>query len=99
MVEQVHDKAIPIFEKAFPEKTAVFTFDNSSGHAAMAPDTLVASRMNLKPGGNQPIMHSIVYGPNNMLQSMIFLAHETDNPDLIGKPKGMRRILEERRLW
>ena len=65
----------------------------------MAPDALVASRMNLKPGGNQPIMHSTVYGPNNTLQSMIFLTHETDNPDLVGKPKGMRRILKERGLW
>ena len=98
MVEQVRDKAIPIFEKAFLEKTAVFIFDNSSSHTAIAPDALVASRINLKPSGNQPIMHSTVYGPNNMLQSMIFLAHETDNPDLVGKPKGMRRILEERGL-
>ena len=35
-------------------------FDWSSGHAAMAENALVASRMNLKCAGKQPVMHDTV---------------------------------------
>ena len=43
MISQVKEKAIPIFEKRFPGKKAIFAFDNSSGYAAFAEDALVAS--------------------------------------------------------
>ena len=43
MISQVKEKAIPIFEKQFPGKKAIFAFDNSSGYAAFAEDALVAS--------------------------------------------------------
>ena len=56
MAEHVQ-KAIQIFEISFPGDIAVFAFDNSSGHACKAKDALVANRMNLGPGGSQPIMH------------------------------------------
>src|SRR3954449_7001538 len=62
MIKQVRDKAIPIFEKAFPGDTALFLFDNSSGHACKAPDALVANRMNMKPKGKQPKMRATVMG-------------------------------------
>ena len=55
MVKQT-EKAIAIFNKAFPEDIAVFAFDNSSGHACKAKDAL----MNLRPGGKQPEMHNTV---------------------------------------
>ena len=32
----------------------VWVFDHSSGHTAFAPDALVASRLNKRPGGCQP---------------------------------------------
>ena len=50
LLEQIKPKAIPIFEAKFSNATAVFTFDNSTNHAAYAKDALVVTRMNLSPG-------------------------------------------------
>src|SRR5207248_9009443 len=93
MVEQTK-KAIAIFNKAFPGDIAVFAFDNSSGHACKAKDTLVANRMNLRPSGKQPKMHNTKWG-DGIEQSMIFLEGDKEwdtnipiPPELIGKPKG-----------
>lgn len=98
-------KAIDIFNKAFPGDIAVFAFDNSSGHACKAKDALVANRMNLRPGGKQPLMHATKWG-NGVCQSMVFLADDknwdTDipiSPELVGQPKGIKRVLQERGLW
>src|SRR3954470_22348043 len=57
LLEQIEHKAIPIFEILYPNCIALFAFNNSSNHAVFSKDALVASRMNLKPGGKQPIMH------------------------------------------
>lgn len=97
MVKQVKEKAIPIFEKRFPGKVALFAFDNSSGHAAFSPNALVASRMNMKPGGKQPRMRQTVF--NGQVQSMVFTSNDAPSPNLVGEPKGMRQVLEERGLW
>ena len=98
-------KAIDIFNKAFPGDVAVFAFDNSSGHACKAKDALVANRMNLQPGGKQPVMRNTKWG-NGVEQSMVFLAGDREwdtgvpiDPELVGKPKGMKRVLQERGLW
>lgn len=104
MVKQVLEKAIPIFEKAFPNHMGVFAFDNSSGHSFKAPDALVASRININPGGKQPIMHDTYYAGN--VQSMVFRIGDcfwdTTIPisaGLITAPKGMKQVLQERELW
>jgi hypothetical protein len=104
MVEQTK-KAIAILDKAFPGDIGVFAFDNSSGHACKAKDALVANRMNLRPGGKQPIMHKTKWG-NGIEQCMVFLDGDKDwgtdtpiLPELVGKPKGMKRVLQERGLW
>ena len=60
MVEQTR-KAIRVFNHAFRDGIAVFAFDNSSGHACKAPTALVASRMNLGPGGKQPRMRNTYF--------------------------------------
>ena len=98
-------KAIDIFNKAFPGDIAVFAFDNSSGHACKGKDALVANRMNLRPGGKQPAMRNTKWG-NGIEQSMVFLDGDRDwdtgvpiRPELVGKPKGMKRVLQERGLW
>ncbi|CAB4429755.1 unnamed protein product [Rhizophagus irregularis] len=36
-----------------------------SNHAAFSKDALVASQMNLNPGGKQPVMRNTYFGPNN----------------------------------
>src|SRR6266511_4133036 len=71
LIEQVKTKAIPIFETLFPNCIALFAFDNSSNHAAFKSDALVASRMNLKPGGKQPKMRNTIFGSNNQHRSMV----------------------------
>ncbi|KAF8578969.1 hypothetical protein K439DRAFT_1648612 [Ramaria rubella] len=81
---------------------AVFFFDCSSAHEAFAPDALCTQKMNVKPGGNQPHMHSTVIPLDcpavskcGTHQSMVFTSADTNDPQLIGKPKGMAWICEE----
>ncbi|RIB14252.1 hypothetical protein C2G38_2195671 [Gigaspora rosea] len=70
LLEQVRDKAIPTFEAKFPNAIAVFAFDNSTNHSVYAEDTFIATRMNLKPAGNQPIMRSTTFvGANGQLKT------------------------------
>jgi hypothetical protein len=95
MVAQTR-KAITIFNKAFPGDIVVFAFDNSSGHACKA---IVANRMNLRPGGKQPLMHDTKWG-NGVYQSMVFIEGDKDwgtdtpiSPEFVGQPKGMKRVL------
>lgn len=61
LLNQIKNKAIPIFETKFPDAIAVFAFDNSANHAAYAKNALVAKRMNLGPGGKQPIMRPTTF--------------------------------------
>jgi hypothetical protein len=93
---------IAIFKLAFPSDKAVFAFDNSSGHACKASDALITTRMNLKPGGKQPIMHNTVLECGRV-QSMVFQQEDTEwdssipiPSDMIGKAKGMQRVMQER---
>ena len=73
LLQQIEQKAIPIFEALYPNCIAVFAFDNSSNHAAFSQDALVASRMNLGPGGKQPKMQRTFFGPNNQPQDMVII--------------------------
>lgn len=101
LLEQIKHKAIPIFEAKFPNATAVFAFDNSTNHAAYAKDALVAQRMNLGPGGKQPIMRSTTFFDINGQQKIQQMIFDENHPDatMRGQPKGIRRVLMERGLW
>lgn len=100
MVDQTIKHAVPIFELAFPGCQGLFAFDNAANHCAFAPDALVASKMNLNPGGAQSKMRDTIDHSRNLAQSMVFA-----NDDLSvqegwrGKPKGAKIILQERGLW
>ena len=59
-MNQVVNRAIPIFEARFPGAKALFAFDNATSHAAYAEDALLAKSMNLSPGGKQPKMRFVV---------------------------------------
>ncbi|CAG8503577.1 10811_t:CDS:2, partial [Scutellospora calospora] len=85
LLNQIQKKAIPIFEAKFPDATAVFAFDNSTNHAAFADDALIAKKINKGPGGKQN-------------QEMVFKEDYPD-PNMRGKPKGIKKVLEKRRLW
>ena len=62
--------------------------------------------MNLGPGGKKPCMRNTVFGPDNTIQYMVFQPGDTDldtglpiADNLRGKPKGLKRVLQERGLW
>ncbi|EAU83213.1 hypothetical protein CC1G_11674 [Coprinopsis cinerea okayama7 len=107
--KQLIKQAIPIFEALFPNAVGEFFFDQSTAHAALAPDALRAHDMNVKPGGKQPKMHDTIIPHSNpnpalrgIVQSMVFdedLPPSHPDYEHRGKPKGMRRVLEERGLW
>lgn len=80
--------AADIAEVKYPKKDGwrhYWVFDQSSCHKAMADDALDASRMNVNPGGQQPLMRDTVWA--GQPQKMVFS---------LGVAKGMRKVLEER---
>src|SRR4051794_23961593 len=97
LINQVVDRAIPIFEARFSGCQALFAFDNASSHAAFSPDALIAKHMNLNPGEKQPKMRS-TYFSEEIQQDMIFPLNY-HIPKLCEKPKGLKQVLIERRLW
>ena len=54
--------AVKVAEAKYPPCAFihVWIFDHSCGHTAFAPDALVATRLNHKPGGKQPAMRDSV---------------------------------------
>ena len=67
----------------------MWVFDHSSCHAAMADDALELSKMNVKPGGKQRIMHDTTW------KRRIWKMYYTDH---YGRKvaKGMKMVLKER---
>lgn len=98
MIRQVLDVALPVFRAAFPDFVGVWIFDNSSNHGCFAPDALRVEKLNLGPGGKQPHLRDGFIHGQQASQSMQF-PPDYDNPDLAGKPKGIKQILKERGLW
>jgi hypothetical protein len=101
------ERTIRLAEHLLPQRVLVFVFDNSSAHNSMPPDALHVSRMNVGPGGAQSHMHDTIIpldnpkGLGGTAQCMQFPENlpESDPHKLFeGKPKGIRRILEERGL-
>lgn len=84
--------AVKIAAVAFPGYRVLFAFDNAANHFTFVDDALVASRMNLNPGGDQPLMK---YGHDFHIdrpQSMIYDDSECVVGKLRGKPKGIKVI-------
>ena len=96
---QLQEKIIPVFEHVHgPGYQALILVDNSQGHSAYAIDALLASRMNLRPGGKQAQMRDGWYMKDggHVVQQMTF---PTDHPEFPNQPKGMKAVLAERGLW
>ena len=79
------ENGVDIFERVHPEAKGIFIFDNAPSHRKMADDALNANRMNVGPGGKQPVMKDTIWG--GQIQKMV---------DENGIPRGMRARLEER---
>lgn len=93
LVKQLED-VMPLFEGFHPGDELIFAFDNSQNHHAMAPDALVASRLNKSDGGkNVPLLRDGWY--HDIHGDKIIQRMQTAD----GKQKGVERILLERGLW
>ena len=79
------EKAVDIFEKIHPEAKGIFLFDNAPSHRKVATDALNVDKMNVHPGGKQPVMRDTVW--EGLVQKLV-------GED--GVPKGMKVIQEER---
>ena len=79
------EKAINIFERKYPNHTALFLFDNAPSHCKCSDDSLNAKKMNVNPGGKQPVMRDTLW--NGEVQKLV---------DNNGIPKGPKLVLEER---
>ncbi|CAG8652896.1 7579_t:CDS:2, partial [Scutellospora calospora] len=101
LLNQIQKKAIPIFEAKFLGAMAVFAYDNSTNHVAFADDALIAKKMNKGPGGKQNIMYPTTFIDINGRRKEQKMVFEEDYPDpnMRGKPKGIKKVLEERGLW
>jgi hypothetical protein len=92
LIKQFKEKALRGFNHLHPGSVAVFIFDNSQNHHAMAPDALRVSRMTLSGGGkNVTVMRNgfFVKSGIKFTQSMM----------VNGKNRGIRSTLEARGLW
>ncbi len=79
------EKTITVFEEIHPSSRGLFLFDNAPSHKKVADDSLKVDKMNVHPGGKQPVMRDSVWDGKS--QRMV-------HPN--GTPKGMKAILEER---
>jgi transposase len=96
---QLREKIIPEFERLHgPEYQALIMVDNSQGHAAYANDALLATKMNLNPGGAVPKLRDgwFMHNGCRISQPMVF---PTDHPTHPNQPKGIKQVLNERGLW
>ena len=82
-------KAVKIAEVLYPSDsfTLLWLFDQSSNHTAMAPDALMAHKMNVSSGGSQPKMRNTIF--DGRIQQMV-----TED----GIAKGLKMVLEERNV-
>ena len=88
VLAQFEEKAVPLFEALHPDKEFIFVFDNSTNQGSRAEDALIVSKMNMGPGGQQPLMREGWYFQNEekFIQSMVLQDGKT--------PKGIKMISE-----
>ena len=77
--------AIAVFKYPQDSYMLLWIFDQSSNHTAKSSDALVASRMNVRPGGKQPVMRDTIF--NGRVQKLVMED---------GTAKGLRMVLMER---
>ena len=94
LIDQVIKKAIPVFEEAHPGCQALFIFDQSSAHAALAPDALKAFEMNKSNGGAQRRQKDTIIPESNPFPEYHGRVQKMTTES--GEQKGLQQTLEER---
>jgi hypothetical protein len=102
---------IKVFGHTHPDRVAIFVFDRSSAHEGFAENALNIHNMNVNPAGKQRRLRDTVIPLSNpdpapgeedtrgQVQKMCFPDHHPD-PELRGKQKGIRVVLQERKsIW
>ncbi len=72
--------------------------DSSQGHSAYSKDALLASRMNMNPGGKQSLLRDGWFMKDGVkiVQNMVFPCDHKQYPNMA---KGMKQVLLECGLW
>ena len=91
VIKQVTEVVLSAFSTMHLGALGLFTFDQSTNHAAFSKDALRATSMNMKPGGKQEVLRPGRFADGSE-QPMVF---RLDHP-LAGQPKGLKQVLEER---
>ena len=86
-------KAIPVFKEAHPRCQALFIFNQSSAHAALAPDTLKAFEMNKSNGGAQRKQKDTIIPESNSFPEYHGRIQKMTMES--GEKKGLQQTLEE----
>ena len=100
-------EVIEIRKKRLPWARVIWRFDHSTNHTAKCTTALNVYQMNIGFGGKKPVMRdttvldkgSLLY---NQVQRMVLEQGDLDEKgkpikdELIGKPKGLKRVLDER---
>jgi len=102
---------IKVFDHTHPDRVAIFVFDRSSAHEGFAENALNVHNMNVNPGNKQRRLRDTVIPLSNpdpapgeedtrgQVQKMCF-PDDHHKPELRGKPKGMKIVLQERKsVW
>ena len=74
------ENAIKIAKVKYPKEhgyRVCFVFDHSSCHGTFADEALDASKMNMYPGGKQPVMHDTVW--NGKVQKWLVSMEDQEN--------------------
>lgn len=89
---------IVLFDILHPDCTPMFAFDNSANHHAFAPHAFRASRLNLSDGGkNNPLLRNgWLRRDGHVIAHNLQFINSSNHTTI---QKGLRRILQERRLW
>jgi len=99
MADLATQSAAKVFPYAFPGCQALFAFDNASNHSGFACNALVASQMNLNPGGKQQLIREMFARCLNPPQSMVVVRTDAGKMHIWNKPKDAKWVLKERKLW
>ena len=99
LIEQVRVTQT-LFEILHPGCVALFSFDNSQNHKAMAPDALVTNRLNISDGGSN-VMHTRKgwFEKDGLIVEQEMQFEGNGKHSVNGRiQKGIKRILQERGL-